>query len=489
MDLVEEVCLIAHDLADNNEPDEAMRLISKILTEHPHDWRPLSVAGYIEHKCERFGLAYNLLKRACELMPNKSELLNNLGMSALGCMNLEDAERELKQALRLKPDNIGALNNLALVYVNKGEPGLALEYSNKAMAIEADPGTLETKGYAHLMLGQWNPGWECFEGALNGKIRRPVSYQGEPYWDGSKCDTLVVRGEQGIGDEISFASVIPDAATRAKRVVIECDSRLYGLFKRSFPEFQVYGTRFLKTQDWKENPDYHCLSGSLCQYFRLTDESFPGTPYLVADPERRLQWRALLDSLGSRPKIGIAWSGGRHGTHRERRSLKLEELLPILRQDATFISLAYKDASREIAELKDKHGVEVKHWPRATEYSDYDDTAALVAELDLVISVQTAAVHLSGALGKTCWAMIPSKPLWRYKLTGDSVPWYKSVKIYRQKRSWEELINRIANDLSSLYAETGGIGKTSSPEASQGNRVRQPAVHGRGGSPQHAGVL
>lgn len=442
---LEDYLLLAHELTDAGDPDEGMRIVSQLLTEHPNQWQVLSVAAYINLKVERFGIAYNMLRRAVELNPAKSEIWNNLGMCALGCMDLNEAERSLRQALRISPQNTAAMNNLALVKVNQCKADEALEWAAKSMAVRVDDSILETKGYAHLMLGQWDPGWKCFEGGLFGKIRRPYRPRKGNYWDGNIVYTLVVVGEQGIGDEISFASVIPDAAARCERLVVECDSRLEGLFRRSFP-YAVSGTRF--TKDPQEfDGDIYCLSGSLCQYFRLSDDSYPGTPYLVADPERRLQWRALLDSLGPKPKIGIAWSGGKHNTHRERRSLRLEELLPILRQDATFVSLQYRDPSAEIAALKDKHGVEVKHWPRASEAKDYDETAALVAELDLVISVQTAIVHLAGALGKECWAMIPREPLWRYKLHGDTMPWYRSVKLFRQKKDWAGLINKVSEDL------------------------------------------
>jgi ADP-heptose:LPS heptosyltransferase len=119
----------------------------------------------------------------------------------------------------------------------------------------------------------------------------------------------------------------------------------------------------------------------------------------------------------------------------------------LFRQDADFISLEYKDPLAEIADLKEKHGIEVKHWPRAAEAYDLDETAALVAELDLVITVQTAVVHIAGALGKPCWVMVPRTPHWRYHLAGDRMPWYDSVKLYRQTKDWASVINKIAIDI------------------------------------------
>lgn len=443
---------VIHRLADEGELDEASRLCSNLLNEYPHDPRVLAVGAFIYMRAERFGLAFSLLEKSAKLWPGRTEILNNLGMCALGCLRLDEAETHLRAALKADPDNHAAMNNLALVYVNKCQPDLAIQWANKSRKIAGDQDDMmETYGYAQLMLGNWAEGWKGFEGGLEGKIRRSRQYQNEPYWDGSDVDTLVIRGEQGIGDEISFASVIMDAQKRAKNIVLECDARLEGLFRRSF-DIPVYGTRFAKQIEWqnKYNIDARVLSGSLCRYFRNDKSDFPGTPYLKVDPEQKLQWRALLDSLGDRPKIGIAWTGGRHNTHRERRSLKLTDLLPILRKDADFISLEYKNPMAEIEALERDYGIKVRHWPRAAEAVNYDDCAALVDELDMVISVQTAVVHLAGALGKTCHVLVPSKPHWRYGLSGDSMPWYKSVELFRQGKDWNKPINEIAGVVDEL---------------------------------------
>lgn len=437
---------LAHQLAEEGDLDKASDLCSQLLNENPHDPKTLSVSAYVYMKAERFGFGYVLLEKAAKIAP-RAELLNNLGMCALGCMRMDDAEKHLTDSLKIAPKNAAAMNNLALVYVNKCEPERAIKWANKSRKLQGDdPALMETYGYANLMLGNWAEGWKGFEGGLNGKIRRPRQYQSEPYWNGEPVKTLVVRGEQGIGDEISFASVINNAKSRAENVIIECDSRLESLFRRSF-DMPVYGTRFKPGIPWADRYqiDAHVLSGSLCQYFRNSDDSFPGKPYLKADPEQKIQWRALLDSLGHKLKVGIAWTGGRHNTFRDRRSLKLLDLLPILKQDATFISLEYRDPRAEILDLYQRHGIEVRHWPRASEAVNYDDCAALVDELDLIISVQTAVVHLAGALGRPCWAMVPNKPRWAYGLRGDKMPWYRSVKVYRQSRDWP--IEQIAEDL------------------------------------------
>ena len=131
--------------------------------------------------------------------------------------------------------------------------------------------------------------------------------------------------------------------------------------------------------------------------------------------------------------------------------MALDELLPVLRQDATFVSLQYKDAVAEVDALEETHGIKVHHWAHATQTKDYDDTAALVAELDLVITVQQSAVHLAGALGVPTWVLLPKAPLWRYGISGETMPWYKSVKLYRYRgNAWVHSVSEAAADLRKL---------------------------------------
>jgi hypothetical protein len=145
-------------------------------------------------------------------------------------------------------------------------------------------------------------------------------------------------------------------------------------------------------------------------------------------------------------KVGITWTGGIKRTLSEQRSLLLKDIEPILRQDATFISLQYKSVPEAVT-FEEDTGIKIHHWSHATQTDDYDDTAALIAELDLVITVQQSAVHIAGALGKPTWVMVPKAPLWRYGLTGETMPWYKSVKLYRQKSDWLHTISDVAYDL------------------------------------------
>jgi tetratricopeptide (TPR) repeat protein len=442
---------IAHKWESENNLEQALTVANGILDEDPDNAIALLIAGRVAIKMQKHGLAFNLLKRAAEFAPNRWDIRTNLAAACIGMQRLDDAKRLLQDVRRLRPGDEKSLALLCLLAVYDCNPRLAIDLGEKSLSIKKDQWDVhESLGYAHLMLGEWKEGWDGYEKFIGKSRYRPLKAPHEdcPYWDGSKNLNLYIRGEQGIGDEISFASVLPEAIAEQKSITLDCDEKLGGLFARSFPNIEVHSTRKTKTaeKDWLAGRkfDAHCLIGSLAYHKRQKDSDFPGTPYLIADPERRTQWRALLDTLPGK-KVGIAWTGGYKNTFRARRSLSLDTLLPILKTPGvSWVSLQYQEPD-DIEAFTETHGIEIKHWARASESQDYDDVAALVSELDLVITVCTAVVHLCGALGKPCWVLVPSKARWFYQLQGKNSPWYKSVEFFRQTDEWplEEIAGRL----------------------------------------------
>lgn len=431
-------------LAEKGEYAESMAMAMQCVDEDFDDALALFMVGYNLLKMEKFGLAYNVFRRVAVLQPNRAEPWNNAGMCHQETWNLDDGEKCFRRALQLEPDkNVAALQNIALIHVNRCNPEEALKWCRRAEETKMESWeTKDTKALALLMLRQWEEGWRLYDETAGRHKQRQLRYYSdppEPRWRGEK-GSVVVYGMQGIGDEISFASCIPDAMKKAD-VIIDCDKRLEGLFRRSFPGARVYGTRF-KPRYWNDHADYSIPCDCLPHLFRNKNEDFPGTQFLGADPERRLQWRALFDTY-KKPVIGIAWTGGVKHTGKGKRSLTLDDYKPILEAvDATWVSLEYRERPDD---------PRIKVFPRATMTNDYDDTAAMVAELDLVITVTTAVVHLSGGLGKECWCLAPNKPRWFYGLEGD-MPWYKSVKMFRQAKDGKWPIDEIVRLLKLRYS-------------------------------------
>lgn len=444
-------------LAEEGRIKEAFDLAYAALEVNPDDYMMLQNMAYCFMRAEKFAMGYHLLCYLLTVRGSVPEALNNKGMCANSLASssgnekwLDIAEDALRKAIKRadktkSPEKI--YNNLAHCMVVKGEIQQGESFAREALKRNPDCAeSKETLGYALLAQGRWEEGFRNYEFNLGNKFRQPRAFGDEPYYEGLRGGSLLVRGEQGIGDEITFASVLPDAAKHNK-ITLECDSRLAGLFRRSFPGMTVHGTRFQKERGWDGEFDAHCLSGSLSKYYRRKDEDFPRSAFLVADPERRTQWRALLDTLPGK-KVGIAWTGGLPNTFKSRRSFNLESLLPILKTPGiTWVSLQYKDPTKEIAEFTAKHGIEIKHWSRATENCDYDETAALVAELDSVVSTTTAVVHLCGGLGKECKVLVPKRTRWFYCSDSPKHRWYDSLELFRQQDKWpiERLADRLKN--------------------------------------------
>jgi Tfp pilus assembly protein PilF len=448
------------------EPDEALKKCVKALDDAPDDPALLYMIGNIWSKADHFGMALHLYKRALDLAPGNSQAWNNYGMALTGLHRYGEAREAFLNArkkcptgARVELSNYTA--NVSLTYMEQGDRHKAIEWAEKALVIDPEcQGAHQTIGFCSLALGDWKRGWPGYGKALGGKYRRIVKIGDESQWDGKPVDTLFCYGEQGLGDEIMMASCIPDAAKDVGKVVLECDRRLGGLFSRSFPFADVYATRKQNAVSWptKYRIDAGVASGDLPGFYRPTPESCPGTPFLVADPERRLQWRALFDSWGRKPKIGIAWSGGLKHTNGAGRRIPLEAFKPLMDAiDADWVSLEYRAPGDEIA----RTGLPVRHYARAAQSDDYDDMAALVAELDFVIGVHTASVHLAGGLGVPGIALVPQKSPWNWSL--PSMPWYGSISLHRQKQgeSWLACIQRLASDKRLDWSGSAGSGSVS----------------------------
>lgn len=390
------------------------------------------MVGRIYSGAERYGLAYNIFRRVCELSPKRYEAWNNVGMCLTALTQHLEARKCFFRANDLAPNKPEVLANIALSYLDESDPIKAEEWSQKALKVSPDhAGAHSTLGFAQLAQGKWETGWKHYGYTLGGKYRKIVSYGDEPAWDGSPDQRLVIYGEQGLGDEIMYASCINEAIAISKSVTIDCDERLEGLFKRSFPNAEVHGTRRSEQVDWIKEYDASVPIGRLPEFFRTKASDFPRVPYIKPDYDRVLQWRALFDSFDN-PVIGICWTGGSKHNHPHRRTIDLHDFEPFFGKDVVIVSLQYKDS--EIIPR-------IMNFPRATRTQDYDDTAGLVAALDHVVGIHTSVHHLAGAMGVPATILVPDKCSWAY--AGD-MPWYGSA-IHRKKagETWKACIGRL----------------------------------------------
>jgi tetratricopeptide (TPR) repeat protein len=401
-------------------------------------------------------------EEAVRLAPAYAEALSNLGFVQFRFHGqIEAAEANLARALSARPGFPDALCNLGLLRQEQGRLDESLGLYEQAL--RGDPALHEARlNRALLLLARrdFAAGWDEYEARKEASARFVRRFARYPEWDGARQPekTLLVYGEQGLGDEIMFASCLPEAMALVRHCVIDCSPKLEALFRRSFPAATVHGGPQSDSDTaWLARlppVDMQIAIGSLPRLFRRSESAFPRhAGYLAADAARTARWRERLDRLGGGLKVGISWRGGTSLSRRERRSLALEQMLPLLAfPGARFVSLQYTDCRDELASVESVHGVAVHHWQEAID--DYDETAALVAALDLVVSVQTAVVHLGGALGRPVWVLVPAVPEWRYLVAGERLPWYPSVRLFRQdgRRDWQTVIETVALELQRLSA-------------------------------------
>jgi hypothetical protein len=218
----------------------------------------------------------------------------------------------------------------------------------------------------------------------------------------------------------------------------------------------VLPTRREQDGSWLEGirePDWQVFSGDLPRLFRRRDEDFPPhLGYLKAEPTRVDFWRERLKrELGEGPKVGISWRGGTPRTRTQIRSIPGDHWRPILQVDGChFIDLQYGDSGMERQELETHSGVPIAHYPEAL--ADYDETAALICALDLVVSVCTAVIHLSGALGRPVWILTPKVPEWRYTADRSTLVWYPAARLFRQPAAgdWTPACQELAVELKKM---------------------------------------
>lgn len=424
--------------------DPAIQRLSEVLNgEFYHDEALFMLGACLQAKGMN-GLSAIVTSAAVDARAIKGrtfpEALMNLGAAYKAEHQNATAERIWLDALKhetLPKERAKILCNLAGLYVNEGQPERAIQYCDQALAEDINNhGAHANRGMACLELGRWVEGWAGWKHTFATGDRTKRTYGDIPEWDGTPGQTVIVWGDQGIGDEIFNASCLAQMQRVCKRVILDCHPRLPALFDRSFPGITVHGTRKdLTDLPWLDDcgADAVVALADLFCFFRKTEADWgDGAAYLKAERSSLKRSQVM--------RIGLSWTGGTKRTRTDLRSLPIDALEPILkaRPDAQWFSLQYTpNAAREVCELEERTGIRVAHYPGQVECYDYDQTASFVASLDLIITVCTTVHHLGGALGIPTWTLVPARPSWRYMIARDRLPWYASARIFRQELDWE----------------------------------------------------
>lgn len=451
---VDELVAKAGEYADGDKPDEAVEICNNVLLDHPDHPGALFCLGSVLLKAGRYALAAQMAKRITAVCPRDHRgwaMLSHIyGERSL----YDESIKYAKKAL----DCVHAdhtLADLAYVHVNAGNWEQGKKYA--VDAINAKPSLLRENAlttaevnlaYANLALGIWPAGFRGYRKTMRTKWRKERVYftadgKETVEWEGEPDAVVIVTGEQGLGDEVMAASVIPQAGQACKKFIFDCDHRLAALFARSFPNIVVSPTRREDAVRSPVAPTHHKTLFGLAELFRQKDADFPREPFLVPNQEYVGMFRELF---GGQKVIGLAWSGGLPRTGMEHRAAGLGSFLPLLQQGgAEFVSLQYKEDAVEVAQMERAHGIKVRRLPWVTQGPDMDLLAGLLGACSEVIGVHTTALHLSSAIGTPTTVLTHRGSGWRY--APDELLWYPpTTKMHRKKtgESWRECVGRLA---------------------------------------------
>ena len=428
---------------------------------------PLNNLGLTLMAQARFEEAIACHDTALALKPEFPQAYNGRGASLVALGRFEEAREGYRRALLLKPDYTDARCNVALSFLSENRVAEALAAFNDVLA--QDPEVLSARWNRSLTLlvsGDLARGWAEYECRFR---HNRVATHGspKPLWDGTPLNgrTILIHAEQGFGDTLHFVRYLPLVRAAGGRVLFECQPALHPLIA-GCDGFDGLLSPPASGGDHPEPYDVQAPLLSLPGIFGTVEATIPnGVPYVIVPNDKREIWRARLDEIsralpsgGTGLKVGLVWGGSPNHTNDHNRSCRLADFGPLAAvPGVTFWSLQKGPAAAQAADAP--HGMTLIDLNPAL--ADFADTAAVIEQMDLVISVDTSIVHLAGALGKPVWTLLPFCPDWRWQLGREDCPWYPTMRLFRQSqpRQWAPVLGRVGDALSRLAGQSDSSGK------------------------------
>lgn len=435
-------------------------MIRKAISQRPAVWQYHASLGDSLSALRRWGEAEARYRTALSFQPNGAELHNRLGTALRGAGRLAEAEAACRSALQLRSEYPQASTMLGMILRDTGRYAEAeRELLQAEAAAPASPEVSYNLATLHLVTGRLETGWSGYEARWAAGLVEPHGIA-QPQWRGESVGarTLLLHAEQGLGDTIQFCRYVP-LFPEGAALVLEVQKPLMRLMEKLHP-----GTRVIQTGAQRPPFDLHCPLPSLPLAFGTTLTTIPSTtPYLRASALGHTDWRARLaaDPLrGDRPLVGLVWAGNPTLQADAQRSVaptRLRRLAGIT--DVRFVSLQVPAPGEPTtgkhspaADAARASGIAM--FDPTAELNDFAETAALVDALDLVIGVDTAVVHLAGAMGRPVWLLNRYDPCWRWLLGRDDSPWYPTLRQFRQPSpgDWDTVLANVAAALAEWAA-------------------------------------
>jgi hypothetical protein len=439
--------------------NEAAGICNDVLATSPDNASALALLGMIAAHTNDPERGIAMLERAVAARPGVASWCANLSALYRMVYRTQDALRVGQEAIRLDPQNADHLVNLSLVFTDIDDREHATACLLRALGLKPEhaDGHLAL-GQNLLAMGDFEAGWKEYEWrnlteAGKGTLPKMTSAA----WNGMRIPNgrLLMVGDQGYGDTIQFARYIPLIADRCQELILGCSAEL-GPLLSVIPGVKQYCHR------WTDVPGHaaHCRLSSVPYLVHTMPDTIPAeVPYLFAEQPRIAAWRTRLEGTlpAGVPRIGLAWTGRPTHPNDRRRSMPLARLAPLATSGrASFLSLQKPMPEQDKAVLSQFPGMT----DLSEDLKDFGETAAVIANLDLVITVDTAMGHLTGALGKPVWIMLPKASDWRWMLKRSDSPWYPTARLFRQETpgAWDPVLQEVTSALAEwLRANAQGI--------------------------------
>jgi tetratricopeptide (TPR) repeat protein len=434
-------------LAELKRYDAALASYDKALALKPDLVGAWLRRGNVFAGLNRYDDAFAAYDKALALEPDLAGVWLGRGNVFCDLKRYDEANVAFDKALALKPDLEGAWLGRGNVFFSMNRDEEALTCFDKAIALGKDLAEgYWNKSLLKLSLGEYEVGWQLYEWRWKYRLfTSPGRNFSQPLWlgiDSIVGKTILIHSEQGFGDTIQFFRYLSKLEKLGPTIIIETQTQLVPLIKAQRGNCQIIGQG-----ETLPSFDVHCPLLSLPLAFKTTLETIPAqVPYLFAPPEKLELWRTKLGTK-RKSRIGLVWSGKLSPDFR--RSVPLESLLLIIDEKAEWYSLQ-KDVRESDRSTLNSSLTIIDHSPSL---NDFSDTAALITEMDLVISIDTAVAHLAGALGKPVWILLPFHPDFRWLRDREDSPWYPTARLFRQTQDgdWSDVIDRVFQELKIFF--------------------------------------
>lgn len=433
----------------NNEFNEAIKYYDKAIQFQPNYFEVIYNKSIALQELNRYDEALICFDSAIQLNPSYHKAYNGKGSSLFKLNRYDEALICFDSAIQLNPGFHEAYNNKGCTFCELKRYDEALICYDHAIKVKADDASgYWNKSLLKLLIGEYEEGWKLYEWRRqNEKYKSNYKFYLQPLWLGKESlqdKIILVEAEQGLGDIIQFCRYIPMLENIGAKVILETPKELISIISSLNGNFLI-----VEKNESINHFDYHIPIMSLPLALKTTIHNIPTSiPYLFSDKIKKEYWNKKLNKK-TQPRIGLVWSGLNTHENDKNRSLLLKDLEPIIKLPFDFHSLQKeirKNDQKTLFEFKQIH-------QHQDELIDFSDTAALIEEMDLIISVDTSVAHLAGALGKDVWILLPYHPDYRWMLDRNDSPWYPTCTLFRKSRidDWAEVLFEIIFNLKNKF--------------------------------------